>query len=92
MLEIPSQTRIVFVWDFSLPGDVENAPEKAQVEDVQLSLLSGAKGPGLTAVQKCAHDASSVDLDLGMYHKFLIVPNYLCQSRNVASCLADALV
>ena len=40
------------------------------MERVQLPLLPCTKGPGLTAVQECAQDAGSVDLDLGTVHGF----------------------
>ena len=80
------------VWDFFLPGDFEYASETTRVEDVQLPLLSGAKSPGIAAVQQCAHDASSVYLDLGMFRRHFVGPYSLCHSRKGGSCLADALV
>ena len=46
------------VWYSILPGDVDDAWEIPQVEDVQLSLLSGTRCPGHAAVQQCVHDAS----------------------------------
>ena len=37
------------------------------MEHVQLPLLSCTKGPGLNAVQECAQDTGSIDLDLGIH-------------------------
>ena len=42
------------------------------MEGVQLPLLPFTKGPGLTAVQECAQDTGSIDLDLGMCCQLLI--------------------
>ena len=40
--------------------------EATYMERIQLSLLPGMKGPGLTTVQECAQDTGSIDLDLGI--------------------------
>ena len=58
------------------------------MEGVQLSLLLCTKGPGLTAVQECAQDTGSIDLDLGICHQ----PYSLCESREHGGCFADIAV
>lgn len=55
----------------------------------KLSLLSGAKGTGLTAVQKCIHGASSVDQTM---FRQLLGAHSLRQSGNSGSCPADERV
>ena len=62
------------------------------MECVQLPLLPCTKGPGLTAVQKCALDTGSIDLDLGMCCQFLIEPYSLCESREHGGCFANAFI
>ena len=57
------------------------------MEGVQLPLLPGTKGAGLTAVQECAQDTGSIDLDLGMCCQ-LIEPYSLWESREHGSCFA----
>ena len=64
-----------------------------------LSFLSGVNGipscvknPGLAAVQQCAQNASSVDLDLGIFRQLLVGPYSLSQLGNGSSSIADALV
>ena len=63
------------------------------MESVKLPLPSCVKNPGLAAVQQCAQNASSVDLDLGIFRQ-LLVGQYsaLSQLGNRSSSLADALV
>ena len=63
------------------------------MESVKLLLLSFVKNPGLAAVQQRAQNASSVDLDLGIFRQ-LLVGQYsaLSQLGNGSSSLADALV
>ena len=63
------------------------------MESVKLLLLSCVKNPGLAAVQQRAQNASSVDLDLGIFRQ-LLVGQYsaLSQLGNGSSGLADALV
>ena len=36
--------------------------------------LPGVKSPGLAAVQKSAQDVCSVDLDLCVFHQFVVEP------------------
>ena len=55
------------------------------MEGVQLRLLPCTKGPGLTAVQECAQDTGSLDLDLGICHQ-------LCESREHGSCFPNAFI
>ena len=62
------------------------------MERVQLPLLSCTKGPGLTAVQECAQDTGSIDLDLGICRQLLIEPYSLCESREHGSCFANAFI
>ena len=62
------------------------------MESVKLLLLSCVKNPGLTAVQQRAQNASSVDLDLGIFRQLLVGPYSLSQLGNCSSSLADALV
>ena len=62
------------------------------MERVQLSLLPCMKGPGLTAVQECAQDTGSIDLDLGVCCQLLIKPHSLCESREHGSCFANAFI
>ena len=62
------------------------------MEGVQLPLLPCTKGPGLTAVQECAQDTGSIDLDLGICHQLLIKPYSLCEFREYGSCFANAFV
>ena len=61
------------------------------MEGVQLPLLPCTKAPGLTAVQECAQDTGSIDLDLGMC-QLLIEPYSLCESREHGSCFANAFI
>ena len=62
------------------------------MERVQLPLLPCTKSPGLTAVQECAQDTGSVDLDLGICRQLHIKPYSLCESREHASCFANAFI
>ena len=62
------------------------------MERVQLPLLPCTKGPGFTAVQMCAQDTGSVDLDLGMCHQLLIEPYSLCESGEHGSCFANVFI
>ena len=62
------------------------------MESVKLPLPSCVKNPGLAAVQQCAQNASSVDLDLGIFCQLLLGPYSLSQLGNGSSSLADALV
>ena len=62
------------------------------MDSVQLPLLPCTKGPGLPAVQECAQDTGSIDLDLGIYHQLLIKPYSLCESREHGSCFANAFI
>ena len=62
------------------------------MESVKLLLLSCVKNPGLTAVQQRAQNASSVDLDLGIFRQLLVGPYSLSQLGNGSNSLADALV
>ena len=62
------------------------------MENVKLPLPSCVKNPGLAAVQQCAQNASSVDLDLGIFCQLLLGPYSLSQLGNGSSSLADALV
>ena len=55
------------------------------MEVVQLPLLPRTKGPGLTAVQECAQDTGSIDLDLGMCRQLLIERYSLCESRDMVA-------
>ena len=50
------------------------------MESVKLPLPSCVKNPGLAAVQQCAQNASSVDLDLGIFRQLLVGP--YCQDGN----------
>ena len=50
------------------------------MESVKLLLLSCVKNPGLAAVQQRAQNASSVDLDLGIFRQLLVGP--YCQDGN----------
>ena len=80
------------VWNSVLPGDAKYASETARVESVKLPLPSCVKNPGLAAVQQCAQNANSVDLDLGIFRQLLVGPYCLSQLGNGRSTLADALV
>ena len=80
------------VWNSVLPGDAKYASETAHVESVKLPLPSCVKNPGLAAVQQCAQNASSVDLDLGIFRQLLVGPYSLSQLGNGSNSLADALV
>ena len=62
------------------------------MEGVQLPLLPGTKGPGLTAVQEYAQDTGSIDLDLGICHQLLIKLYSLCESREHGSCFANVFI
>ena len=62
------------------------------MEHVQLPLLPCTKSPGLTAVQECAQDTGSIDLDLGIWRQLLIKPYSLCKSRECGSCFANAFI
>ena len=62
------------------------------MENVKLPLPSCVKNPGLAAVQQCAQNASSVDLDLGIFRQLLVGPYSHSQLGNGSSSLADALV
>ena len=75
-----------------LPGDTKNASEATYMERVQLPLLPCTKGSGLTAVQECAQDTGSIDLDLGICRQLLITPYSLCESRAHGSCFANAFI
>ena len=55
--------------------------EAMHMERVQLPLLPCTKGPGLTAVQDCAQDTGSIDLDLGLCCQLLIKPYSLDSQR-----------
>ena len=77
-------------WEFQLaPGDVKYASETAHVESVKLPLLSCVKNPGLAAVQQCAQNASSVDLDLGIFRQlsFLLDHTLLFSLEMVVAAL-----
>ena len=76
------------VWNFFLPGDTEHAAETAHVENVKLPLLSYEKSPGLSAVQRCAQNTGSVDLDLVIFRQLLVGPYSLGQAGNGSDCLA----
>ena len=80
------------VWNSVLPGDAKYASETAHVESVKLPLPLCVKNPGLAAVQQCAQNASSVDLDLGIFRQLLVGPYSLSQLGNGSNSLADALV
>ena len=75
-----------------MPGDTKNALETMHMERVQLPLLPCTKGPGLTAVQECTQDTSSIDLDLGICHQLLIKPYSLCESTEHGSCFASTFI
>ena len=77
---------------FGSPGDAKYASETAHVESVKLPLPSCVKNPGLAAVQQCAQNASSVDLDLGIFCQLLLGPYSLSQLGNGSSSLAGAFV
>ena len=62
------------------------------MESVKLPLLSCVKNPGLAARQQRAQNASSVDLDLGIFRELLVGPYSLSQLGNGSRILADALV
>ena len=62
------------------------------MEHVQLPLLPCTKGPGLAAVQECAQDTGSIDLDLGLCRQLLIEPDSLCESREHNSCFANVFI
>ena len=55
------------------------------MESVKLLLLSCVKNPGLAAVQQRAQNASSVDLDLGIFRQLLVGPYSLSQLGNGSS-------
>ena len=59
------------------------------MECVQLPLLLCTKGPELTAVQECAQDTGSIDLDLGICRQLLVKPYSLCESREHGSCFSN---
>ena len=80
------------VWNSFLPGNAKYASETAHVQSVKLPLPSCVKNPGLAAVQQCAQNASSVDLDLGIFRQLLVGPYSLSQLENGSNSLADALV
>ena len=50
------------------------------MQGVQLPLLLCTKGPGLAAVQECAQDTGSIDLDLGICRQLIIKPYSLCEN------------
>ena len=50
------------------------------MESVKLPLLSYEKSPGLSAVQQCAQNTGSVDLDLVIFRKLLVGPYSLGQA------------
>jgi len=50
------------------------------------------KNPGLAAVQQCAQNASSVDLDLAIFRQLVVGPYSFSQLGNGSSSLDDALV
>ena len=54
--------------------------EATHMEGVKLPLLPCINRTGLTAVQECAQDTGSIDLDLGVYCQLLIEPYSLCES------------
>ena len=60
------------------------------MERVQLPLLPCTKGPGLTAVQECAQDTGSINLDLGLCCQLLIKPCSLREFREHGGCFANA--
>ena len=62
------------------------------MEHVQHPLLLCTKGPGLTAVQGCAQDTGSIDLDLGICRQLLIKPYSLYESTEHGSCFANAFI
>ena len=62
------------------------------MESVKLLLLSRVKNPGLAAVQQRAQNASSVDLDLGIFRQLLVGPYSLSQLGNGSRSLSDGLV
>ena len=62
------------------------------MQRVQLPLLPCTKGPGLTAVQECAQDTGSIDLDLGICRQLLIESYSLCESREHCSCFANVFI
>ena len=58
------------------------------MENVKLPLLSYEKSPGLSAVQRCAQNIGSVDLDLVIFRQLLVGPYSLGQAGNGSDCLA----
>ena len=75
----PGPLKHIGVEHLFLPLDVQYASESPQVKSVQLVFLSGEQGPGLAAVQECAQDASPIDLDLGVFRKIAVAPQFLGQ-------------
>ena len=61
------------------------------MEDVRLSFLSGAQGPGLAVIQECAHNACPIDLYLGVVRQLTVGPYSPGQFGHGGSCVADAL-
>ena len=61
------------------------------MERVQLPLLPCTKGPGLTAVQECAQDTGSIDLDLGICRQRLTEP-YSVSLENMVAALPMRLL
>ena len=57
------------------------------MEPVQLPLLPCTKGPGLTAVQECAQDKGSIDLDLGICRQFLLSHTLFVSLENMVAAL-----
>ena len=59
------------------------------MESVKLPLPSCVKNPGLAAVQQCAQNASSVDLDLGIFRQlsFLLDHTLLVSLEMVVAAL-----
>ena len=75
-----------------LPGDTQDASEATHVEGIEFLVLQNVQGPGLTAIQECAHDAGTVDLDLAVLRQFVVGPHSIGQSGQGGGCLADAIV
>ena len=59
------------------------------MEGVQLPLLPCTKDPGLTAVQECAQDTGSIDLDLGTVYaiNFLLSHTLFVSLENMVAAL-----
>ena len=62
------------------------------MKGVQRPLLPCTKGPGLTAVQECAQDTGSIDLDLGICRQLLIKPYSHSESREHVIYFGNAFI